>query len=202
MALSTVIPPEAARESYRSKGVCRAGAMGGARVVCPRQMRMASTTLGWVIAEMISALPPHFLQRRTSSGSLSGEAPTRSASSPGGRRDRPGRLPRSARSHCRSRDCRPCRGWLGGSARSAPRCCLPARGRERQCPATWRPGQRLHGNGTGLLWAQALEQPAFPRIRRQETRRGGFRLSRGGEARRRFVRLEVHSIFGWQSGPL
>jgi hypothetical protein len=65
--MSTATPPEAARESYRSNGVCRAGAMGGARVVCPRQMRMASTTLGWAIAEMISAFPPHLSQSRTSS---------------------------------------------------------------------------------------------------------------------------------------
>jgi hypothetical protein len=30
-------------------------------------MRIASTTLGWAIAEMTAALPPHFLHRRTSS---------------------------------------------------------------------------------------------------------------------------------------
>ena len=36
-------------------------------MVCPRQMRIASTTLGWAIAEMTAALPPHFLHRRTSS---------------------------------------------------------------------------------------------------------------------------------------
>ena len=52
---------------YRSKIVCRAGERGGARTEDPRQMRIAWMTLGWVIAEMTSALPPHCGQRRTSS---------------------------------------------------------------------------------------------------------------------------------------
>jgi hypothetical protein len=36
-------------------------------LVCPRQIRIASTTLGWAMAEMTAALPPHFLHRRISS---------------------------------------------------------------------------------------------------------------------------------------
>ena len=38
-----------------------------AQTASPRHERIASTTLGWAMAEMTAALPPHFLHRRTSS---------------------------------------------------------------------------------------------------------------------------------------
>ena len=40
--------------------------MGGARTASPRHTRIASTPLDWAIAEMIAALPPHFVHRKTS----------------------------------------------------------------------------------------------------------------------------------------
>ena len=52
---------------HRSNGICRVGVGGGARTASPRHTRIASTPLGWAIAEMTAALPPHFLHRRTPS---------------------------------------------------------------------------------------------------------------------------------------
>ncbi len=60
----------------RSKPVCCAGAIGGARTESPRQVRIAATTAGCVIAEMTSGIGRKSCVSGTSDNETFGQLPT------------------------------------------------------------------------------------------------------------------------------